>query len=59
MKIIKISITDSKKGLKLILNCNKLTSEVKILFPNKIIVSTNDLLDIVTILDRNYIKFSY
>jgi hypothetical protein len=59
MKIIKISITDSKKALKLILNSNKLTSEVKILFPNKIIINTNDLLDIVTILDRNYIKFSY
>ena len=59
MKIIKISITDANKGLKLILNSNKLTSEVKILFPNRVIISTKDLSDIVKILDRNYIKFSY
>ncbi len=59
MKKITISITDAKKGISLILNSNKLTSEVKILFPNKMLVSSLDLNSIITVLDRNYIKFSY
>ena len=59
MKKITISITDSKKAISLLLNSNKLTCEVKILFPNKMLVSSLDLRNIITVLDRNYIKFSY
>lgn len=58
MKMINISITDSKKAIRLILNSDKLTSEVKILFPNKVLVSTKDLKKLKVVLKRNYISFS-
>jgi hypothetical protein len=58
MKIITISITDSKKAKSLILNSNKLTNIVKILSDTKVLIDSVDLKNIVTILDRNYIKYS-
>jgi hypothetical protein len=58
MKLITISITDSKKAKSLILNSNKLTNIVKILSDTKVLIDSVDLKNIVTILDRNYIKYS-
>jgi hypothetical protein len=46
----------SKKALQLILNSNKLKHEVKILYPNMVIVDLNDLSVIEKILERNYIN---
>ena len=58
MKLITISITDSKKAKSLILNSNKLTNVVKILSNTKVLIDSVDLKNIVKILDRNYIKYS-
>jgi hypothetical protein len=58
MKLITISITDSKKAKSLILNSNKLTNVVKILSDTKVLIDSVDLNNIVKILDRNYIKYS-
>jgi hypothetical protein len=58
MKLITISITDSKKAKSLILNSNKLTNVVKILSNTKVLIDSVDLNNIVKILDRNYIKYS-
>ena len=46
----------SKKALQLILNSNKLKHEVKILYPNMVIVDLDDLAIIEKILERNYIN---
>ncbi len=60
-KLLKITLPQcsSKKALQLILNSNKLSYEVKILFPNKLIIDNSDLSTIDTILTRNYINYSY
>lgn len=58
MKTITISITDAKKAISLILNSNKLTTAVKILTSTKVLINSKDINPIVTILDRNYIKYS-
>ena len=49
----------SKKALQLILNSNKLKHEVKILYPNMVIVDLNDLAVIEKMLERNYINCQY
>lgn len=59
MRKITLPTCSSKKALTLILNSNKLVYEVKILYPNKVIVHDKDLSTIETILERNYIKCRY
>jgi hypothetical protein len=59
MKKITLPICSAKKGLKLILNSNQLKFEVKILYPNMVIVNNIDLPIINKILERNYINISY
>jgi hypothetical protein len=59
MKKITLPICSAKKGLKLILNSNKLKFEVKILYPNMMIINNEDLDVIGKILERNYINISY
>lgn len=56
MKKLTFPQCSSKKAFKLILNSNKLTHEVKILYPNMVIVDLKDVDTIIEILDRNYIK---
>ena len=56
MKKLTFPQCSSKKALKLILNSNKLKHEVKILYPNMVIVDLNDLSVIEKILERNYIN---
>jgi hypothetical protein len=57
MKLLTFPIAQSKKSISMILNSNKLKSEVKILYPNKMIVNLNDLSAIKIILKRNYLNF--
>jgi hypothetical protein len=57
MKLLTFPIAQSKKSISIIVNSNKLKSEVKILYPNKIIVDLVDLLVIEKMLDRNYLNY--
>jgi hypothetical protein len=57
MKLLTFPISQSKKSISMIVNSNKLKSEVKILYPNKIIVDLVDLLVIEKMLDRNYLNY--
>ena len=43
MKLLTFPIAQSKKSISMIVNSNKLKSEVKILYPNRIIVDLVDL----------------
>jgi hypothetical protein len=57
MKLLTFPIAQSKKSISMIVNSNKLKSEVKILYPNRIIVDLVDLLVIEKMLDRNYLNY--
>lgn len=59
MKKLVFPISQAKKAITLILNSNKLKSEVKLLYPNKMFISDKDLPVATDILRRNHLNYNY
>jgi hypothetical protein len=53
MTLLTFPIAQSKQAISMILNCGRLKSQVKLLYPNKIIVNSVDLSIVQTLLKRN------
>ena len=57
MKLLTFPVAQSKQAISMILNCGRLKSPVKLLYPNKIIVNSIDLSIIETLLKRNQMSW--
>jgi hypothetical protein len=57
MTLLTFPVAQSKQTISAILNCGRLKSPVKLIYPNKMIVDSTDLPAIKTLLKRNQMSW--